>query len=142
MSSRGKQAHKQSVDIQKIEWDKRQQKREELRNQWNNKNLNRNMSGEGQPVRACEQSESDRDRPELATTTAAVTPDRYNDAQLNLHQPVDEPESMDYEESGPTLRTSPAPETSPRIREFLQQRLNIDDQSTRLWYRMDDLGNL
>jgi hypothetical protein len=94
------------------------------------------MSGEGHPVRACEQSESDRDRPELATATVATTPDRCSDAQLNIHQPVDEPESMDYEESGPTLRTSPAPETSPRIREFLQQRLKINDQSARLWYRM------
>jgi hypothetical protein len=142
MSSRGKQAHKKSMDIQKIERDKRQQKREELHNQWNKKNSNRKMSGEGHPVRAHEKSESDRDRPELATTTVVTTPDRYNDAQLNFHQPVDEPESMDYEESGPTLRTSPTPETSPRIREFLQQRLNIDDQSTRLWYRTDDLGNL
>jgi hypothetical protein len=109
MSSRGKQSHKKSVDIQKIEWDKRQQKREELCNQWNKKKSNRNMSGEGHPDRACEQSESDRDRPELATTTAVVTPDRSSDAQLNIHQPVDEPESMDYEESGPTLRTSPTP---------------------------------
>jgi hypothetical protein len=62
---------------------------------------------EGHPDRVCEQSESDRDRPELAIAAAAVTPDRSSDAQLNIHQPVDEPESMDYEESGPTLRTSP-----------------------------------
>jgi hypothetical protein len=50
------------------------------------------MSGEGQLVRACEQSESDKDQPKLATTIAATTPDRYNDAQLNFHQPINEPE--------------------------------------------------
>jgi hypothetical protein len=142
MSSRGKQSHKKSTDIQKIERDKRKQKREELCNQWNNKKSNRKMFGEGHPDRAREQSESDIDRPELAIATASVTPDRSSDAQLEHPSTDDEPESMDYEESGPTLRTSPTPETSPRIREFLQQRLQIDDQSARLWYRMDDQGNL
>jgi hypothetical protein len=71
-----------------------------------------------------------------------MTPVRYNDGQLNLHQLVEKMESMDYEEYGPSLRTSPTPETSPRIREFLQQRLNVNDQSTRLWYRMNNLGKL
>jgi hypothetical protein len=49
---------------------------------------------------------------------------------------------MDYKESRPTLRTSPTPETNLRIREFLQQRLHIDDQYAILWYRMEDHGNL
>jgi hypothetical protein len=37
---------------------------------------------------------------------------------------------------------SPTPETSERIREFIQQRLQIDNQSVRLWYIMENLGNL
>lgn len=80
------------------------------------------MFGEGHLDRARKQSESNIDQPELAIVVALVTPDRSSDAQLNIHQPNDEPKSMDYEESRPSLCTSPALETSPQIREFLQQR--------------------
>jgi hypothetical protein len=57
MSSRGKQIYKQTFDIQKLEWDKRQNKREEIPNMWNNHKLNRKMVGEDNPDRACEQSD-------------------------------------------------------------------------------------
>jgi len=100
------------------------------------------MSGEAHLVRVREKSESDRDRPEPTTKETMETPDRYSDAHLNFHQMVDKMESMDYEEYGPSLRTSCALETSLRIREFLQQRLNIDDQLERIWYKTDDLRNL
>ena len=116
MSSRGKKAHKKSTNIQKIKRDKRKQKREELHNQWNSKKYNRKMSREGHPVRAHEDSDSYKDQLELEIVAVTVTPDKSNDAQLNAHQSVDELESMDYEECGPALRTSPTPETNPRIR--------------------------
>jgi hypothetical protein len=67
------------------------------------------MSGEGQLVRSCENPESDRYRTELSTSTVAMTLDVCSDTQLNFHQPVDEPYSMDYEESGLDLHTSPTP---------------------------------
>jgi len=76
-----------------------------------------------------------------------VTPDERSDAQLiearmNSYQPEDQPESMDYEESVPMICSSPILETSLRIKEFLQQRIHIDDQSTRLWYRNDEHDNI
>lgn len=128
MSLGGKQAQKQAIDIQRLEQDKRKKKREELRNLWNSQKSNRKMFGEGQPDRAREQSESEINRLELAITVVAATPDRRSDAQLiearmNSYQPEDQPESMDYEESGPMIRSSPVLETRPRINEFLQQRL-------------------
>lgn len=128
MSLGGKQAQKQAIDIQRLEQDKRKKKREELRNLWNSQKSNRKMFGEGQPDRAHEQSESEINRLELVITVVAATPDRRSDAQLiearmNSYQPEDQPESMDYEESGPMIRSSPVLETRPRINEFLQQRL-------------------
>jgi hypothetical protein len=118
MSSRGKQAHKKSTDIQRLEWDKRKKKREELCNLWNSQKSNRKMIGEGHPDRAREQSESEMNRPELEITTAAMTPERSSDvelieARLNAYQPEDEPESMDYEESGPMIHTSPHARNQP-----------------------------
>jgi hypothetical protein len=62
-----------------------------------------------------EQSQTDKYPPDLATTTAATTPDRSSDTHMNIHQLVDEPESMDYEEYGPALLTSLALETNPWI---------------------------
>jgi hypothetical protein len=64
------------------------------------------MVGGDHPDRVCEQSESERNRPELEITTTAVIPDRSNEAQLieasmGAHQLENQPESMDYEESGP-----------------------------------------
>jgi hypothetical protein len=69
-------------DIQKLERDKRQKKREEIRNPWTNQKLNRKMVGGDQLDRACEQSESERNRPELAITIATTILDRSNEAQL------------------------------------------------------------
>jgi hypothetical protein len=91
------------------------------------KKLNRKTYRDGHPDSACDQSESDRDRPELEIVAVVETLDRSSNTQLNIHQPIDEPKSMDYEESEPTLRTSPTPETIPWIRKFLQQILQIDE---------------
>jgi hypothetical protein len=112
MSSRGKQAHKQATDIQRLERDKRKKKREELCNLWYSQKSNRKMIREGHPDRVCEQSESEINRPEMEITTVAVTPDRRSDAQLiearmNSYQLEDQPESMDYEDSGPMICSSP-----------------------------------
>jgi hypothetical protein len=147
MSSRGKKIYKQMTDIQKLERDKRKKKREEIHNMWNNQNSNRKIVGEDHPDRACEQSESDMNRPDLEITTVATTPDRSNEVQLieasmGTHQLEDQPKSMDYEDSGPTICTPPVQVTSPQIKEFLQQRLQIDEQSARLWYRTDEHGNI
>jgi hypothetical protein len=76
MSSRGKQAYKQSIDIQRLERDKRKKKREELCNLWNNQKSNRKMIGEGQPDRVREQFESEMNRPELEITTAVQRPSK------------------------------------------------------------------
>jgi hypothetical protein len=121
MSSRGKQEHKKSIDIQRSKRDKRKKKREEICNLWNSQKSNRKIIEEGKPDKECEHSESETNRPDLAITTATVTPDRSSDvefieARLNSYQPKDKPESMDYEESGPTIHTSPVPETSLRIK--------------------------
>jgi hypothetical protein len=43
------------------------------------------------------------------------------------HQLENQAKSMDYEESGPTILSPPIQEKNPRIREFLQQRLQIDE---------------
>jgi hypothetical protein len=64
------------------------------------------------------------------------------EASMGAHQLENQDESMDYEESGPMICTPPVQATNPRIREFLQQRLQIDEQSARLWYRTDEHGNL
>jgi hypothetical protein len=95
MSSRGKQAHKKSTDIQRLEWDKRKKKREELHNLWNSQKLNRNILREGQPDIVHEKSDSEANRPDLAITTAAMTPERSSDVELietrlNSYQPEDE----------------------------------------------------
>lgn len=49
---------------------------------------------------------------------------------------------MDYEESRPAIHSPLIQATSPQIKEFLQQRLQIAEQSARLWYRIDKHGNL
>jgi hypothetical protein len=121
MLLRGKQAHKQSTNIQRLERNKRQKKREEICNLWNSQKSNRKMIEEGNLDRECENSKSEMNRPDLEITTTAVTLDRSSDvdfieARLNAYQLKDEPESMDYEETGPMIHTSPAPETSPRIK--------------------------
>ena len=121
MSSRGKQAHKKSTDIQRLEKDERKKKREEIFNLWNSQKSNRKMIEEVKTDKECEHSESETNRLDLAITTTTVTPDRSSDvefieARLNAYEPKYEPESMDYEESGPVIRTSPTPETSPQIK--------------------------
>jgi hypothetical protein len=118
MSSRGKQAHKKDNDIQKLEWDKRKNKREDFCNMWYSQNSNRKMVYEGQPDRAHEQSQSEMNRPELEITTVVVTPDIRSDIQLiedrrNSYQLEDKPHSMDYEYSGPNIRSSLIPKNSP-----------------------------
>ena len=114
MLLRGKQAHKQSTNIQRLERNKRKKKREEICNLWNSQKSNRKMIEEGKTDKECEHSESETNRPDLAITTAMMTPDRSSDvefieARLNSYQPKDELESMDYEYSGPMIRTSPVP---------------------------------
>jgi hypothetical protein len=61
---------------------------------------------------------------------------------MGTHQLEYQPVSMDYEDSGPTICTPPIQVTIPQIKEFLQQRLQIDEQSARLWYRTDEHGNI
>jgi hypothetical protein len=61
----------------------------------------------------------------MAITTVVATPERSNELQLreasmSAHQLEDQPETMDYEDSGPTLCTPLVQVTSPRIKEFLQ----------------------
>jgi hypothetical protein len=46
---------------------------------------------------------------------------------MGAHQPKNQAESMDYEESGPKICTPLVQATIPRIRYFLQQRLHIDE---------------
>jgi hypothetical protein len=74
MSSRGKKMNKKSTDIQRLEWGKRKNKREEIHNLWNNWKSNRKMVGEYQPDRAHEQSESEINQPEMAITTVRRSP--------------------------------------------------------------------
>jgi hypothetical protein len=121
MSSRGKQAHTKSIDIQRLERDERKKKREEICNLWNSQKSNRKMIKEGKTDKECEHSESETNRLDLAITTTTVTPDRSSDVEfietrLNSYKLKDGTESMDYEESGPTIHTSPVPKTSPRIK--------------------------
>ena len=78
----------------------------------------------------------------MEIAVALVTLNRSSDTQLDNHQHDDKLESVDYKDSRPALCTSPTLKISTWIREFLQQRLQIDDQSGRLWYIMDDQGNL
>jgi hypothetical protein len=56
MSSKGKKIYKQAPNIQKLERDKRQKKREEIRNLWNNQKSNRKMVREDKPDIVCEKS--------------------------------------------------------------------------------------
>jgi hypothetical protein len=93
-------------------------KREYIHNLWISQNLNIKMIEEGQPDRACEQSTSEINRLEMEITVVAATHDRRSHAQLimsrmNSYQLEDQPEIMDYEESRPTIRSSPILETSP-----------------------------
>jgi len=53
--------------------------------------------------------------------TTAMILDRSNEAQLkeasmDAHRPKNQAESMDYEESGPTIHSPPVQATNPRIR--------------------------
>jgi hypothetical protein len=61
---------------------------------------------------------------------------------MGTHQLENQVESMDYEYSGPVIRSPVVQAIVLRIREFPQQRLQIDEQSTRLWCRTDEHGNL
>jgi hypothetical protein len=65
MSLRGKQIYKKMTDIQKLEQDKKQKKREETCNMWINQNSNRKIVREDYPDRA-------RDHLKLLTKHIAV----------------------------------------------------------------------
>jgi hypothetical protein len=47
---------------------------------------------------------------------------------MGAQQLENQAESMDYEESIPTIHSPLVQATNPRIRDFLQQRLQIDEQ--------------
>jgi hypothetical protein len=82
MSSRGKKIYKQMTNIQKLEWDKRKKKRDEICNMWNNRNSNRKIVREDDPNRGHEQSESNRNRRDMAIKTATMTPEKSNEVNL------------------------------------------------------------
>ena len=76
------------------------------------------MIEKGKPNRECDHSKYETNRPDLEITTNAVILDRSSDvefieARLNAYELKYEPESMDYEESGPMIHTYPAPKNSP-----------------------------
>jgi hypothetical protein len=74
MLSRGKKTYKKSIDIHRLERDKRKKKREELPNLWSIQKSNRNMIKEGHLGRVCEKYESEMNQPELEIKIVAVTP--------------------------------------------------------------------
>jgi hypothetical protein len=127
------QIHKPSVDIQKIEWDKRKKKWEEL---WNERDLwksHRKPTQVRQIVGASLESTLDGSWEEWKLAIeygsrwcpTSQWPSRHGDRWL-----------------GPTIWLSPIRSPSPRITDFLRQRLHIDTQSQWVWCRTDNTGQI
>jgi hypothetical protein len=61
---------------------------------------------------------------------------------IDTLQLVDTTKIMNVYDSDPVVHRSPIKEASPCIRDFLHQRSHIDPQSSKVWYIIDENGNM